>query len=503
MKEKYSQIDTIVVPTCGRPDALQRCLVGILGSLAEHDRAARIIIADNSQNADQASQNRMIVETLNLQMGCGIEFIGREERCRILASLLALGFDERVAEFAINGIAGIGLPCTGANRNVLLLAAAGESFISVDDDTQPLFANFSQFTGATEGDGATPRFSNESPVQHWLYPSRDSLMNSVCFTPIDFFSAHEAILGYKLTDHVASPHIDITLGHRERTPSVQSSSVLITLGGLAGDCGWGSPSKYFFLNRSSVERFAKSDASYLKGVVTREMGQVSPGYCITERADDMMSTAFGCHGSAIFPPFLPVGRGQDILFARLAKRMVRGLFFGHVPYAILHDPLEKRRFWPGEALRSAASVDLSSFLCCLVDSVTDKDADDCDAFDNLGEAFIDLGNAPASLFRMKVEECRRLLTQEKRKHLEQSLAYSDSIAQAYVADVKAYLERLIDGERRLAGAIPIELLYNHDEDAALQLTQELVLLYGKLLLSWKALLTASLTLREVHPARRR
>ena len=150
MKKDSCMISMIGIPTCGRPVALERCLVGILKNLADYGRTLRIVVADSSTEALHASQNRMIVNKVNMRHDSEIEFIGDEEKALLLEKCTLLGVDRRVSEFAISGLQGLGLTCVGANRNVLLLAAAGASFISVDDDTQAIFADCRQFGGGDE-----------------------------------------------------------------------------------------------------------------------------------------------------------------------------------------------------------------------------------------------------------------------------------------------------------------------------------------------------------------
>ena len=350
-------------------------------------------------------------------------------------------------------------------------------------------------------DATSPKLTDESPVQTWLYPSRESLLESVTLTSIDFVSAYQALLGYELVDECAGTDSPLDNQANGKGFLALSTRVLVTLGGLVGDCGWGSPSKFLFMDRHSMGRLTRSNDSYLKGILTREMAQVSSGYYITRSADDMMTTAFACHGSVMYPPFFPMGRGEDMLFARLVKRTVRSACFGHVPYAIYHSPLETRRFWPGEILRSAASIDLSSFLSCLISIDFEEDGDDYDVLEKVGFALSHSGTVSCTEFREKAQECRHLLTEERRRRLENQLSLSCSIAPSYVADLNAYMNRQLEAQSRPEGTIPVELLYRNDEETALRVTQQLVSLYGQLFLAWPSMICASSFLEELRPKR--
>ena len=54
------------------------------------------------------------------------------------------------------------------------------------------------------------------------------------------------------------------------------------------------------------------------------------------------------------PPFVPVQRGQDVIFGATLWHCFEDRCFGHVPWALLHAPLEPRRFWSGEIVRTAS-----------------------------------------------------------------------------------------------------------------------------------------------------
>jgi hypothetical protein len=489
MNDDKSLIKTVVVPTCDRPPALERCLSEILDNFSENHRTPRTVVADNSVDMLHASQNRMIVSDLNSGERSKITLIGDEERRDLLESFVSLGFDRNISSFAINGL-DLGLPRVGANRNVLLFATVAESFLSLDDDTRPIFADFRQFYSEIGAEAFCLKVGDGSPTEHWLYPSREVLLRSAKLAPTDFIAAHQTLLGCEVFSHI-SGNATCPSG---QVVNICNARVGITLGGLIGDCGWGTPSKYLFMNENSIKRLTND--SYLNGVVSREMAQIVPGYCITNHANDMMSTSFACDGRILCPPFLPLGRGEDILFARLIRRVEPDVCFGHIPIAVFHDPFEKRRFWPGELFRDTATVDLSSFLCYLVDIASAANPPDCNTLSNVGAVLKHIGSVSKAEFRIYAEECKKSLLMTKRKYLEERLSSGFPMASSYVSDVNAYLLRLQEGERRSDGAIPIELLYRNDGEAALSLTQEIVSLFGELLLVWPEMLKASLFLKE-------
>ncbi len=500
MTDDRSSISAIVIPTCSRPWALKRCLSGMLANLSAFGRRPRIVIADGSADQSSASTNREIILQFRRQGWLEIALIGPEEKGRLVDSLASSGLDRKVIDFAVNGFTNLGIVCPGANRNVLLLACLGDRFLSLDDDTQFLFACADQFTSYPGANKQSVRLSTNNPIQHWFYENRNSLLQSVQFENTDFLSCHERVLGRDVPDLPLpeEKNGDSTVNVAFRR---EAGRVLITLSGVIGDCGWGSPSRYLFLKEESLERLTASEEAYLKATTSREMAQVSPDLCLSERVDDLMSTAFAGDGRFMFAPFIPIGRGEDISFGQLLKRMRPDVWFGHVPYAILHAPLKKRCFWPGEIHRSAASTNLSVLLSSMIRSLgTDTNANANDTDPNplftVGRALTDIGTLPTLAFRNYLNDCRRASTQTRCRLLEERLLLPSASVSAYAADVKSHIRRLLEGDKRNEGAVPAELLYGRELEAAFRLTQQVILLYGHLLCAWPDMVRASGYLRE-------
>ena len=66
-----------------------------------------------------------------------------------------------------------------------------------------------------------------------------------------------------------------------------------------------------------------------------------------------MLTFWGLDNRDLLPPNVPLNRGQDLVFGQLLWKCFGNAVFGHVPLAVVHDPVPPRRFWDGEILRSA------------------------------------------------------------------------------------------------------------------------------------------------------
>jgi hypothetical protein len=75
-------------------------------------------------------------------------------------------------------------------------------------------------------------------------------------------------------------------------------------------------------------------------------------------------------------------------------------YFGHVPRALLHSPVEYRRFWPGEIFRSASGYDIDKLM---IDCITSYEfapgkANGKQRLRELGKYLMELGSMPLAEF---------------------------------------------------------------------------------------------------------
>src|SRR4029077_16768409 len=100
----------------------------------------------------------------------------------------------------------------------------------------------------------------------------------------------------------------------------------------------------------------------------------------------------------LLPPFMPVRRGQDMIFGMTLARCCHDALAAHLPWALVHVPVEKRRFWDGEMRRSASGYDTARLL---IDCITSKEFGSTrngwgEQMRILGRHLVELGNLSAS-----------------------------------------------------------------------------------------------------------
>ncbi len=486
-------IKSVTIATAGRPAALQRCLAGLIGNLQAYARDLRVWVIDGSINPSVQAANRQVAETIARRTGYRIDVVCATEIRRYSQELSDAVADEDLLGFALPGrdefAAGSRL---GASRNLQLLATAGEAFLSIDDDTDFRFAFPSTLASAKQGIAAN--LLGDDPAEVWSYRDRETLLREIPFDNFDLIAGHQEFLGRDLADII--DHGALPIG--DRIVAQQFGKVLVTLSGLVGDCGWGTPSRFLFLDDVSFKRLAESDDSYHRTTTSREMLRVAPSRLISGRVENLIAATFGADGRSLLPPFVPVGRGSDVVFGRLVKTIEPSAAFGHVPAAILHLPIENRRFSPGEVLRSSSSIDIKDLLCgILADQCTNGMKRLNHACQIVGLTLVDIASQPLPEFQEYLRWRKRLQVERDVSILEHRLKADIGSAMCR-RDISAFIDALKKSLSRPAAAIPAELVYGRDVTDAVQVTRRLLGLYGRLLCVWPDLINHALRLRQTE-----
>jgi acyl carrier protein len=484
-EKKPLQISAIVIPTCERPPALRRCLTALLRNLREYGHTPRIFIADGSRDLNAVQENEDAARQAREKYSGDINLLGIKQRQSLIHKMNQAGFDRDLLDFAFLGMDHLGLGSIGATRNMLLTATASETFLSLDDDTECSFAHAPLFRSHLQYSSCGSIFDRD-PTEIWIKPNRQSLLASTSFTAVDFIGSHQELLG-RDTAQIATALRSSGQASKEDLGQLNQKSdrILVTLNGLIGDCGWGTPSRYFFIGDSSFARLTESEESYRSGSTSREMLRVAPSFIISSNADNLMSTAFGADGRVLLPPFFPVGRGSDALFGQLLKHIIPSAVFGHLPWAILHQPLESRRFWLGEVLRSAKSTDLRGMMCDLLSAVPKKEFQtQKEATQHVGESLIEIAAQSLLNFRSQLVQQRRASLAQEVAALELRMEVSDPMPSAIYQDMRMYIQTLKEGSDLHTAGIPAELLYGRDLEDALSIARDLTALFGRLLCLW-------------------
>jgi hypothetical protein len=336
-----SRITSLVIPTCDRPEPLERCILSFARNAREHGRRVDVIVGDDARGADSRARLRERLTALSRSADISIRYAGTEEKQQFIAALEgASGVPAEVLAFALLG-PGDESPRTGANRNALLLDAVGELCVSVDDDTLCQLTPHPQ-----HADGL--RFADDSdPTEFWFYPGRDAALAAARFGAHDFLGLHEQLLGKSVTGLLAAPDVSVRgAGHYLARALVHGRGrVAVTYNGVLGDSGMHTGANVRYLRGATRERLVRNEADYRTALRSREVLRVvqAPTVC---GGPPFMGTFFGLDATRPLPPFLPTRLNEDGVFGFTLVHCFADACFGHVPFAALHAPAGARSYAP-------------------------------------------------------------------------------------------------------------------------------------------------------------
>jgi len=453
---------TLGVLTSNRADILKRCLDSYLANAQQYGHTVKAVVTDDSMSQTTRAQCRAMLAAVRQETGCEILYAGLEEKLLFVRQLLNRSeAPPDVIKFALFDSLKTNLGAYGANRNALLLDTAGEQMVCVDDDTECRIA-------------AAPRLSDElmvlepggtdgrDPSNVWNFPDREAALAAADFQPLDFFGTHFPMLG----------------------KTAEGRKVNITLNGLLGDCGWGGPSKYLFLTGDAFSNLTQSHDHYEEAVCCREMLRTVQQPTLADSVADLMTTVIGMDNTGLLPPFLPVARGEDIIFSQTLSACFADNGFVFLPFAVLHCPPDARAFWKGEVMRSASGIDYTILLSMLIKRFGKSGSENGAAgLRELGGFLEGLASRPQVEFDETAREAAADYVQHVTTALEKRINSGDAPA-FWASDATSYIELLQAHAKDEFYSVPLDLQYGRRMDEARELTKNLTLQYGRLLRWW-------------------
>jgi hypothetical protein len=160
---------------------------------------------------------------------------------------------------------------------------------------------------------------------------------------------------------------------------------------------------------------------------------------------------------------------------------------------VLHLPVEPRRFWPGEILRSASGLPLCQSMSSLVRSFVDTGPGRStkDRMQRLGRYLTDIGLLGTDDFSDLVTAHAIGEAERTVAHLERTLAQRPDASGEWMNDVRRYIDRLEHTITVPTFGIPVDLQYDRPAADALQAMRTLVRRFGELLEAWPAIVRAA------------
>jgi FkbH-like protein len=461
--ENETSIDTVVIPTAGRPEALLRAVGSFHQHLRQHGRPTRLLITDQS-TAVQSAQTRPLLAELARKHSIDLVYAGWEEHQQIRQGLVTQGFSPELVTFALGGGE---LQGCGSNRNMMLLLCGPTRLLSVDDDTLA--------SQLVYGDIQAPvRYAPGAEAEDITYFGEPVAQTP---GPVDLLTLHERLLG----------RAGLELGD---WPQLRPDAwVAATFNGLHGDCGlgapfglWEEPLGLLALNQASHRQLVQSEAHYREALLSRHHLRLAPVPTVSNGVCTL-STFMAMDASRVNAPWWPALRGTDRLFPALVSAIHPEALYGHVPVAAPHQPLQERRFSPGELFRNAGGIDVSRFFLECIRLWKPGD---------LSGAIPRLNSLGAHLQELASQDFSSLLLPALRQ---QNATFAARLRERtgplwWRDDLEEYFSRVEKAQQKTDYWIPVDVQARLGAEAAAVKTRDLLRLMGQLLQAWPQLLEA-------------
>lgn len=493
-EDAANTITSLGIPTCDRPETLGRALASYVENATRCERALDVTVMDDSREADTQVLNQRAAQAVQRRYGVRIRYATREQRARFADELARYtGLSEDLLCFALLGDDRYG-KMYGGNRNALLLDAAGERMVQVDDDT------VCRITPAPDIEAGLALTSTTDANELWFFENVEDALDAVAPVDVDFLGIHEQLLGKKLAACIAAVEaagedLDFTAMESRFFDHMHASDakVAVSFAGIVGDAG--AQYRFRFLHGGDTfDRLVETEHAYRLGMTTRQMIKAARRPSISD-GTFCMTTNIGVDHRTLLPPFVPVLRNEDGVFGCVLSTCFPGSFTGYVPYTVLHSPPEVRSLASEVHRQRYKTYLVNGLLMWIIMAFRDHPycPDGARNLRSLGRYLQDLGALPQKGFAAFLRTVAWRAMHANVAYAERQLEERRGAPAYWVDDVEAYLEAALEAVVQPEFAIPSDLEGSATERLAL--FQELVAQFGTLLVHWPDIVEAAREMR--------
>ena len=327
----------VFILTCDRPSALKRLLSG-LREFPLPEAVEGIWIIDDSRRAENIQENRSIIEAQSEAARGPVVHVDPGVRENLIQHLKTALPDHResiewLLERSVWGTA----PTYGIARNLALLLSVGKHALVLDDDIIPQAV-------APPLSSSSLRFGTANEREAIFYASREALTQHALPLPESPLSMMLASLGQSLASlltrhlggHEALSGFDGAMFDRHRG----DSRALLTQCGSWGDPGTAQGNWIFNLPKASITRLLSEHTALATILSARSHWMGYRGPVLSHYGT--LSQLTGIDHTSLLPPYLPAGRGEDVLFGIMLQRLHPESAVWNEGWAIRHEPQEER-----------------------------------------------------------------------------------------------------------------------------------------------------------------
>jgi hypothetical protein len=489
--ENSPRISQIII-TRNRSRALKRCLESRIESPHFAERRIPFLIYDDS-DADAAAENRALCAEAEKRYSAPIRYAGAAERAdfsrRLLEKAKAAGLPVDAIRFGIQGAASDAGAAYGAVRNSALLMArtafsdgeAGGALHTLFSDDDLYYRLYAPQEAVWEGgvfllahdqefqfveDGAALETFAQA-VERDLPARMLELLDTPPAALIG--DVHDAVYdaihaGY---DAAGLPPA------MARSMEEGGAAVAAISAGYAGARWYGSPYTPALVRAQNGDAAFYHDEATYRRVMRNGLNLTSSPRVIIHNGANLLSGVLALNARVPLPPFFPVGRGEDALFAAIMRLATPDCFQATLPAALYHDPAEKPPLTGADfAGAPPESCDLARAVLLFDVSRYPLAARGAAAFDELARRFRERAALPPADFTEYLAALVRDSLRARADQCERLLDLFGGEPAWWASDIRAYMSSLI--------AIADQPRVPPDFQAALGL-------YGDLLSCWNAL----------------
>ena len=490
-------ITSIIWPTRDRNNDLERGLQSYIDNNRRHSREVQYIILDDSRSEDTSIDLQNILSSFGTT-DIPILYAGLKEKTTFIKELLragnSAGLPKEVVDFALFGPNRSDNDHTfGANLNALLLSTHGQLVLATDDDIVCRVVTF-------EGQNDEIVLSSLSdPTDLRIYKNRDELLSSVDFEDIDILHWHEKLLGQTISQTLFQPENPDRINVESASPELvhllltQQARVCATMSGICGVSGMGSQQMILGLRGAARDRLMHSESTYDMAKTSREVLRHTSCRTISD-STLLMSGNMGLDNRSLLPPFFPVGRNSDGLFATILRTCYSDQLIGHLPLSVLHDPSVTRTTSPEAFFDVRLRITEILGLIVRTYPVPETTINRNRALRSLGEYLTLIGNLPLHQFEELIQILWLENSSQKMAYLDFLLDYFQNQPDFWANDVEHLKQTLRISSIEQKAYIPSDLPGSYPEGNQIKYCRDLVSDFGKLLIWWPTIVNLTVEL---------
>jgi hypothetical protein len=477
-----SHISTLGIVTADRPQALERCVASYIGHLQRYERSPRILIVDDSRRSANAKAAKQIAEKARGAYRGVIQYVGAREKAAARRILARAGVPTETIDFGLPA-RGHGF-APGANRNHLLLATAGDLFLTADDDT------ICRTWRPADADEEIAFVGHVDPRRFAFFTTRHQALNAAEWADIDLFAAHEAMLGRSLTDVAAArvatadvtsacEHIVVGLESQDAAYQIRMSS-----SGVVGDGAMYSPYRLLFSPTTTRLWTTIDQATFNCALTRRETLRSVARATVTHQSAAMMYSA-GIDNRTLTPPFIPIGANEDGLFGVMLRLIAPLTFLAHVPVGVVHDSARGPRY-DGPTMPCVSQTRMAELIVALLHgrSSSATQATSRTRLRRLGQHLIALSAMQLDDFAARATATSLELWQREHAGLDAAIARMPDLPSFWLHELGNYRRRLLANVSAPAFFVPIEVKRRDSARSGLRRTQAYLGNLGRLIDAW-------------------